>query len=75
MRDNDGTNRHPEPTPKPRWLDEVARGIKRICGMPDYEGYLAHLRARHPERPLPSEREYFDLYVKSRYSDGPTRCC
>lgn len=60
----------------------VARGfkaavatLKRVCGMPDYERYLQHLRTCHPDHPLPTEREYFDLYVKSRYGDGPTRCC
>lgn len=48
---------------------------RRVFGMPDYGAYLAHLRACHPDQPLPNEREYFDLYVKSRYGDGPTRCC
>jgi uncharacterized short protein YbdD (DUF466 family) len=49
--------------------------FKRVCGMPDYGRYVQHLRTAHPEQPVPSEREYFDLYVKSRYGDGPTRCC
>lgn len=75
MRDNEDAMRHPEPIAGSRWLAEIVRGIKRVCGMPDYERYVQHLRACHPDHPVPSEREYFDLYVKSRYSDGPTRCC
>jgi uncharacterized short protein YbdD (DUF466 family) len=43
--------------------------------MPDYEAYLEHLRSSHPERAAPSEREYYAEYLRSRYEDGPTRCC
>ena len=49
--------------------------LKRILGMPDYQAYLAHLRAHHPGCAVPSEREYFDEFVRARYSGGPTRCC
>ncbi len=48
---------------------------KRLLGMPDYEAYCQHLREHHPGRPLPSEREFFDEFVRARYGDGPTRCC
>jgi len=24
---------------------------------------------------LPSEREYYEEYVRARYEGGPTRCC
>jgi uncharacterized short protein YbdD (DUF466 family) len=63
------------------WLRARARwragltGLRRVAGMPDYAEYLRHLAARHPEWPVPSEREFFDLYLRSRYGDGPTRCC
>jgi uncharacterized short protein YbdD (DUF466 family) len=43
--------------------------------MPDYQAYLAHLRACHPDRPVPTEREFYDDYGRTRYGDGPTRCC
>jgi uncharacterized short protein YbdD (DUF466 family) len=49
--------------------------LRRIAGMPSYEEYVCHLRLKHPSRPIPSEREYFELYLQSRYGDGPTRCC
>jgi uncharacterized short protein YbdD (DUF466 family) len=49
--------------------------IRRIAGMPDYDAHVEHLRRCHPERPLPSEREFFEEYVRARYCDGPTRCC
>ncbi|MGN6391130.1 MAG: CstA-like transporter-associated (seleno)protein, partial [Gemmatimonadales bacterium] len=50
------------------WV-RVARALqalRRIAGMPDYAAYVEHLRRRHPERPVPSEREFYDEYVRAR---------
>ena len=55
--------------------DAVADVVRRVAGMPDYKSYAAHVRRCHPERAVPSEREYYEDYVASRYGDGPTRCC
>ena len=49
--------------------------IRRVAGMPNYAGYVDHLRRCHPDRPIPSEREFFADYLAARYGDGPTRCC
>lgn len=49
--------------------------LRRIAGMPDYEAFVAHLRACHPGRPVPTERQFFDEYLRLRYEGGPTRCC
>ena len=58
-----------------RTAETLAADLRRVAGMPDYEAYLRHLRAVHPDWPVPSEREYFALYVESRYGNGPSRCC
>ena len=55
-----------------RRLLDVARSI---AGMPDYERHIKHLRERHPECSIPTERQFFDEFVRGRYGDGPTRCC
>jgi uncharacterized short protein YbdD (DUF466 family) len=57
------------------WVAGSAPLLRRIAGMPDYDAHLEHLRRCHPDRPLPSRREFFDAYVATRYGDGPTRCC
>jgi uncharacterized short protein YbdD (DUF466 family) len=57
------------------WWSRIVATLRRIAGMPDYEAYLEHLRAHHPECSLPSEREYYDLYLSGRYGNGTTRCC
>ena len=53
----------------------LVRAARRVMGMPDYQAHLEHLRRCHPDRPLPTEREFFDQFVRTRYADGPTRCC
>jgi uncharacterized short protein YbdD (DUF466 family) len=49
--------------------------LRQIAGMPDYDAHLEHLRRCHPEIPIPSEREFYEEFVRARYGDGPTRCC
>lgn len=56
-------------------VERVLRLVRRVSGMPDYAAYVEHLRRCHPERPVPSARQYYDDYVHARYADGPTRCC
>lgn len=43
--------------------------------MPDYAAYVEHVRRCHPDQPIPTEREFYDSYLQSRYGDAPTRCC
>jgi uncharacterized short protein YbdD (DUF466 family) len=49
--------------------------MRQIAGMPDYSAHVQHLRRFHPERPVPTERQFYDDFTRSRYGDGPTRCC
>lgn len=56
-------------------LRALVQMIRRVAGMPDYQGYLEHLRRCHPGRPVPTEREFYESYLRSRYGDAPTRCC
>jgi uncharacterized short protein YbdD (DUF466 family) len=49
--------------------------IRAIAGMPDYRSHLEHLRRCHPERPVPSERDFYEEFIRARYQSGPTRCC
>ena len=49
--------------------------LRRITGMPDYAGYVAHMQATHPGQPIVSERQFFAEHVRARYGDGPVRCC
>ena len=58
-----------------RCIGSLLANLRRLLGMPDYDAYVAHIRAHHPDRAVPTEREFYDEYVRARYADGPTRCC
>ena len=56
-------------------LKRVATTFKRVVGMPNYDAYIAHLRAKHPECAIPNEREYYELYLQGKYNGVGNRCC
>ena len=56
-------------------LSLIPSFLRRIAGMPDYAAHLEHLRRSHPGSPVPTEREFYEEFVRTRYEDGPTRCC
>ena len=49
--------------------------LLRLAGMPDYRAYVEHLHRYHPERSVPTEREFYEEFLRARYGDNPTRCC
>jgi uncharacterized short protein YbdD (DUF466 family) len=57
------------------WLEQFLSTLRQVAGMPDYAAHVEHLREKHPEHVVPSERQYYDDFIRARYGDGPTRCC
>ncbi|MBI4421104.1 MAG: YbdD/YjiX family protein [Gemmatimonadetes bacterium] len=53
----------------------LARVVRQVFGMPDYDRYVEHRRARHPGEPVLSCADYFVQQIERRYSGGPNRCC
>ncbi len=45
------------------------------CGVPDYDLYVRHLREHHPERTVPSYKEFFRERQLARYKGTGGRCC
>jgi uncharacterized short protein YbdD (DUF466 family) len=54
---------------------KIGAFLRSIAGMPDYAAHIRHLRRYHPERRLPTEREFYEEFVRVRYGEGTTRCC
>jgi len=50
------------------------RVLAQVMGEGDYARYCDHVRIRHPNRKLPSEKEFYLSRLNERYS-RPTRCC
>lgn len=57
------------------WWRHAVRFGRRLIGVPDYDVYVAHLRAHHPERRVPTYAEFFDERQQARYRGGGGRCC
>jgi uncharacterized short protein YbdD (DUF466 family) len=56
-------------------LRAVARTIRRIVGVPDYETYVEHVRTCHPGQAPMSRDEFERLRLEDRYSRPGQRCC
>jgi uncharacterized short protein YbdD (DUF466 family) len=47
-----------------------------MVGVPDYETYVEHRLANHPDDPIMSYEEFFQERQESRYGAGRMgRCC
>jgi uncharacterized short protein YbdD (DUF466 family) len=56
-------------------MREALALLRRVFGMPDYEAYVTYLRTAHPSCSVPSEREFFEEFVKAKSAGGVMRCC
>jgi uncharacterized short protein YbdD (DUF466 family) len=47
-----------------------------MVGMPPYEGYVAHMAAAHPDRPVMSRDAFFRNRQEARYGGrNGGKCC
>jgi uncharacterized short protein YbdD (DUF466 family) len=56
-------------------LNRLGAVLCRVAGAPDYEGYLAHLRARHPGAEPLERDEFYRARLEERYNRPGARCC
>lgn len=56
-------------------LHAVARVARSVLGVPDYERYLAHVRANHPNATPLTHDEFARERLEVRYSRPGARCC
>ena len=57
------------------WSTRTAR---LMIGVPDYETYVAHRQAKHPDQPIMTYVEFFRERQEARYAVGKGRfrgCC
>ena len=58
-----------------RRLGVVARVVRQIIGVPDYERYVAHLRVAHPGWEPVSREAFMQERLAARYDRPGSRCC
>jgi uncharacterized short protein YbdD (DUF466 family) len=54
---------------------EVAAVVRRVIGAPDYDRYVAHVRARHPGLEPLGASEFYRLRLEERYNKPGSKCC
>jgi uncharacterized short protein YbdD (DUF466 family) len=58
-----------------RWWDGLRWWTNGVVGQSAYTTYVEHLRRRHPEAPIPDERQFWrDKYEQMDRNPG-ARCC
>jgi uncharacterized short protein YbdD (DUF466 family) len=56
-------------------FSRAGSAIRTVLGFPDYERYLAHMRAAHPGDRIMSETEFRHTRMNDRYSRADSKCC
>ena len=79
----------PSPQPSPqgeRGTFDLFKAVRSLCsgfastarlmvGVPDYDAYVAHRRAHHPDEPVMSYAEFFRERQDKRYAGNRMRGC
>ena len=59
-----------------RWGKDARRTASLMVGQPDYEVYVAHAEATHPDQPPLDRTAFFRLHEARRFgAGGAFRCC
>lgn len=58
-----------------RPLARVARWVRTVIGVPDYERYLEHMRTHHPGMTPLTREEFARERLEDRYGKPGSRCC
>jgi uncharacterized short protein YbdD (DUF466 family) len=56
-------------------LARVGEVLRTVAGAPDYERYVAHMRARHPGDVPLSRDEFARRRLVERYERPGSKCC
>ena len=56
-------------------LAAAVRAVPTVLGAPDYERYVAFVRARDPGRPVPDRATFERERLAARYARPGARCC
>ncbi len=79
MQDSRITARHPRAAAilvAPLHAARATAGyLNAVLGGQDYARYVAHLRRKHPDRPIPTESEYWRERHAAAERNPGTRCC
>ncbi|GAA0776713.1 YbdD/YjiX family protein [Brevundimonas olei] len=59
-----------------RWGKDARRTAGLMIGQPDYDAYVAHAKATHPDQEPLNRTAFFRLHEARRFGEGGGfRCC
>jgi uncharacterized short protein YbdD (DUF466 family) len=58
-----------------RLISRAAAVARQVLGVPDYERYVEHLRARHPQIEPPARADFYRSRLEARYDKPGAKCC
>jgi len=53
----------------------LLQAARQVCGLPDYERYLAHCHEMHPDAPVLTREQFVARAIERRYGRSGPRCC
>ncbi len=53
----------------------MAQSFRLMVGVPDYGGYVAHMRATHPDQEPMNYEAFFRERQAARYGSSMGKCC
>jgi uncharacterized short protein YbdD (DUF466 family) len=55
----------------------LAQSLRLMVGLPDYDAYLSHMAATHPDQPAMDYEQFFRERLEARYGSRGRmgRCC
>ncbi len=56
-------------------LTSIARALRAVLGVPDYERYLSHVSCAHPGRVPMTCEQFMEERMQNRYSKPGAKCC
>jgi uncharacterized short protein YbdD (DUF466 family) len=56
-------------------IERAACIVRRVIGVPDYDRYIAHLHAHHPDAEPLTHDEFVRERLIDKYSRPGSRCC
>jgi uncharacterized short protein YbdD (DUF466 family) len=56
-------------------LSRIATALRQVVGAPDYQRYVAHVRAHHPGAEPLGLDEFYRSRLEARYDKPGARCC
>lgn len=59
-----------------RLFAKMRQAALMMVGMPDYDGYVGHMRAHHPGEPVMTPTQFFRERQEARYGGkNGGKCC